>query len=396
MYREFDKRPLYAYKFASQFMPIYAFYTILFIHRGLSLTEIYILIALWSGFAIIFGLPSGVLADRWNRRNMLVLSVLLQGLCFLVWSFSHNFLMFALGFAFWALAESFSSGTEEGLIYDNLKHDGNTYDFANIYARAQLYANIGGIFGIVSAGIIVGFVGVDILSLISAVICLVAALLAMGIREVNLYSRQAEQAKEAQPSFSQTAKTAFSFLRRSKVGTASLLFLVLVINLGNYLDEFDALIINDFQLNLMWVSVILATRFVFVALGDILAPIVRKKVSSMAQVGFLCAISLASLSSFSFIWNIYALPLFGLAFSIMTISEIILMDMLQQDIKEEGRSTITSFYGMGQNVVMVFFSLAYALLTGLFSLQHVYILISAYGLIGCLLFHIASRKNHLD
>ena len=54
----------------------------------------------------------------------------LQGLCFLIWFISHTFLMFALGFVFWAVAGAFTSGTEEGLIYDNLKCDGRENSFA--------------------------------------------------------------------------------------------------------------------------------------------------------------------------------------------------------------------------------------------------------------------------
>jgi len=120
----FNDKTLYIYKFISSCMPIYAFYTILFIERGQSVTDIAILIALWSAFAIVFEIPAGVLADRWNRRNMLAIAAVLKGLCFVVWFFSYTFFMFALGFIFWAVAGAFTSGTEEGLIYDNLKSDG--------------------------------------------------------------------------------------------------------------------------------------------------------------------------------------------------------------------------------------------------------------------------------
>lgn len=108
----FNVTMLYIYKFISQCLPIYAFYTILFIQRGQSITNIATLLALWSAFTIIFEIPSGVLSDRWNRRNMIVLSAILQGICFVIWFFSHTFFMFAIGFVFWSMAIAFSSGTE--------------------------------------------------------------------------------------------------------------------------------------------------------------------------------------------------------------------------------------------------------------------------------------------
>lgn len=75
----------------------------------------------------------------------------------------------------------------------------------------------------------------------------------------------------------------------------------------------------------------------------------------------------------------------------MAISEILLVDALQNRINEEGRATVMSFYGMGQNVVMICFSLVFALLTGLFTLQQVYMIISVYGILGGISFFLCFR-----
>lgn len=80
----FNVKLLYYYKFMSHCLPIYAFYTLLFIERGMSISEIAILVSLWSGFSILFEIPSGILADRWSRRNMLVIALFVEGLCFFI------------------------------------------------------------------------------------------------------------------------------------------------------------------------------------------------------------------------------------------------------------------------------------------------------------------------
>lgn len=96
----FNDKLLYCYKFMSHCLPIYAFYTLLFIERGMSISEIAILVSLWSGFSILFEIPSGILADRWSRRNMLVIASFVEGFCFFIWSFSQSFSLFAVGFSF--------------------------------------------------------------------------------------------------------------------------------------------------------------------------------------------------------------------------------------------------------------------------------------------------------
>ena len=153
-----------------------------------------------------------------------------------------------------------------------------------------------------------------------------------------------------------------------------------------YLDEFDALIINDFQLGNIWVSVILTVRFVFVALGSLIAPKIQSKVSSVKRIFLINGMACVLLALFAAIWNRYAIPIFGLSCMFMAITEVFLVNTMQNEINEEGRATVMSFYSVGQNIAMICFSLMYAMLAGIFTLQQAYIIISAYGLVGALCF----------
>lgn len=380
----FNVKFLYMYKFMSNCLPIYAFYTIFFIERGQSVTEAALLIALWSVFAIIFEIPSGILADRWNRRNMLALASVLQGICFVLWFFSHSFIMFAAGFVFWALSGAFTSGTEEGLIYDNLKSDNREEDFTNIYGKARFFEHAGSITGIASAGFIASFINIETILLISAGICFLNVIFAVQLREKNFYS---ENLTEKFTNFFGTLKESFFFLKGNKAALGFILFLAFFASLQSYFDEFDALIINDFQLDRIWVSVILTIRFVFAAFGDILAPFVQKKIHSVRSIFAMYVFSCICLIVFSMIWNRYAMLIFGFSIMIMTIAEILFIDKLQNEITEEGRATVMSFYGLAQNAVMIVFSLVYALLVKFFTLSQVYLILSIYGCIGGILFY---------
>lgn len=380
--KTFSVKILYIYKFIGQCLPIYAFYAILFMERGKSVSDVALLIALWSAFAIIFEIPAGILADKWNRRNMLAMAAALQSLCFIIWYFSHTFIMFAVGFAIWAIAGAFTSGTEESLIYDNLKNDGQEDDFTKVYGKAQFYANIGTIAGILPAGFIAFFISIEVVVLISAAISLVNVIFALLIREKNIYLQQPKEKNKKDDTAIETLKKSGAFIKGNRIAITTILFLVLFVSLIHYLDEFDALIINDFGLNHLWVTAIFVIRFAFIALGDILAPVVQKKISSFKHISLMGVLSCVLLLIFAVIWNQFALPLFGVSIMIMAIAEILLMDTLQSEIKEEGRATVTSFISVGQNIVMICFSLIFALLTGMFALHYVYIIIAVYGVVG--------------
>ena len=71
---------------------------------------------------------------------------------------------------------------------------------------------------------------------------------------------------------------------------------------------------------------------------------------------------------------------------LMAITQILLVDALQKEIKEEGRATVMSFFGVGQNLAMIILSLVFAALLRIISLQQVYILVAIYGIVGGLIF----------
>src|SRR5262245_53902607 len=64
--------------------------------RGLTVTEITLLNSVYCVTAMLFEVPTGVLADRWGRRKAMVLgSLMMAAGCTLDW-LGHSFLVFAV------------------------------------------------------------------------------------------------------------------------------------------------------------------------------------------------------------------------------------------------------------------------------------------------------------
>jgi len=387
---KFNEKTFYAYKFMSECLPIYAFYALLFLEHGQTLSEVAILIALWSFFAIIFEIPTGLLADRINRQTMLVIGCLLKGLCFLIWNFSHNFWLFALGFFFWALGGALASGTEESLIFDSLKNESRQEEFTAIYGKVEFFGTIGAMIGIVSAGILASFFSLRTIALISAVISIIDAIFAVNIRGMKLHRSNASEKKEK---IWDTFNSAIGFIKESKVAFIIIAFIVLVVSLGFYLDEFDALIIADFELEMFWVTVIFMIRFAFMALGDLLAPTVGKYVKSVKSVIPLAGLGCLLLGIFALLWHPFAMVIFGLPFLVLAIVNVLLVNQLNQEIKEEARATVMSVVRVGQNFGMIVLALVYGWLSGILALQYTYLLIALFGVVTTGIFLFIVRKK---
>ncbi|MCL2116136.1 MAG: MFS transporter, partial [Methanobrevibacter sp.] len=170
MKENFKEKSFYIYKLLNECLPIYSLFLILFIEKGLSVVEISLLLSFWSLVALLSEVPSGIIADRWNRKYMLFIATVLKAICFAIWFISNSFSMFALGFLFGGISVSFTSGTEEGLIYDNLKSEKRENDFSKIYGKGRFYSSIGIIIGVISGGVLANFISISTIFLMSVAI----------------------------------------------------------------------------------------------------------------------------------------------------------------------------------------------------------------------------------
>ena len=79
--------------------------------RGFSLVEIGISETVFHITSIIFEIPSGVMADVFGRKKMLIVSNIMYTIATLIMIASNSFFMVCLSIAFHALTYNFSSGT---------------------------------------------------------------------------------------------------------------------------------------------------------------------------------------------------------------------------------------------------------------------------------------------
>lgn len=89
--------------------------------RGYSLVEIGIAETVFHITSLIFEIPSGILADVFGRKKMLIVSSIMRTIGNIIMILSNNLFMVCLSIAFHALNYNFSSGTGDALAYDSLK-----------------------------------------------------------------------------------------------------------------------------------------------------------------------------------------------------------------------------------------------------------------------------------
>ncbi len=121
-------------------LPIYA---IFFLHQGLSYSTLLLLYAVDNLLQTVIEIPSGILADRWGRKPVLLLGALMQAAGFLLIAFGGGIAWYIVAMALHGTALAFLSGSDAAFLYDSLVAAGREKEFRRIEGRAYMFNLIG-------------------------------------------------------------------------------------------------------------------------------------------------------------------------------------------------------------------------------------------------------------
>ena len=122
--------------------------------NGLNLTEVMLLQSIFAILVILLEIPTGVVADKWGKRNSIVLASLLLLFYPVIQYFGSNFLHFAFGQLVYAMGVALMSGADSALLYDSLKQTKKEKTFSKVWGNTKSLLYLAG--GI--AAVVGGFV----------------------------------------------------------------------------------------------------------------------------------------------------------------------------------------------------------------------------------------------
>jgi MFS family permease len=174
---------LYLYCLFDDLILLYPVYTLLFSDNGLSVWQISSLFVIWSASSIVLEVPSGVWADRFSRRALLVVGPLLSAVGFGLWVAVPSYWAFALGFVLWGAKEALASGAFEALVYEELDRLGAADRYARTIGRAEAAGLLSVVLAMGLASPVLDAGGYHAVGAASVLACLVAAAVAARLPE---------------------------------------------------------------------------------------------------------------------------------------------------------------------------------------------------------------------
>ena len=143
--RTLNKRllPLYIAAFFHSFVFWYTIEKLFMQSIGFDNTGIGFMIAIYSAVMLIVEVPSGILADRWSRKGVLILASVCLSLSGLAGGLSHDSGLYLISAMLWGAFYACYSGMYDTIIYDSIAETApKSKLFDRIYGRIQVVGSI--------------------------------------------------------------------------------------------------------------------------------------------------------------------------------------------------------------------------------------------------------------
>ncbi len=152
--------PLYATAFLQSLVLFYAIEK-LFMHTiGFNDAGIGVMAAAYLSVMLILETPSGILADRWSRKGVLVIAGFLLAISALLGGLSAEPYLYVVSALFWGAFYALYSGTYDTIIYDTVvEHTGSAEHYQRYYGRIKMIESIGLVISAVIGGLVAQHAG---------------------------------------------------------------------------------------------------------------------------------------------------------------------------------------------------------------------------------------------
>ena len=357
----FDKniRYLFVAMFFRKLVFVYAIERLFALERGMTVQMVVYTEIIYAVTIVLLGVPSGILADKFGRKRLIVLGALFAFFELGVLIFAQGFWLFGLSALIAGFGGAFKSGTWNALLYDSLLSCGKQDDFEKYLGRmrvvdytATLIAGLSGAF----LAQLFGFAFNYWLSTGSAVI---AFLVSLKLCEPPKH----EQDAGSKAGTWEIISSAFAFFKRFPDVLQILIHVALIASVVVYVDEFWQVYLYDISFPVFLFGIVFATLTLIQMPGALLAAKMLKRYSHRALI-----IAASFIASAGILWAAlaqHAMGIIGIAMVCFTAAfiEPIAAGYLHHRADSAARATIESAEAMIKRVFTIGVGLAFGYLS---------------------------------
>jgi len=337
----------YSYSAISNFLFFLPIVYVFFQGNGLSLTQIFIIEAIFSIGLVLFEVPTGAFADYYGKKASLVLGSVIWIISCVLFSFGSGFYTFTFAYLIWALGAAFLSGADTALLYDILHKDNQKEHFKKYQGNAKFI----GLVAISLASLLGGYIAS--FSMRYTFIASAIAFFAMFLILISLKHKEDE--KEEQESYTQIIKDSFSIISKSSILVWLFIYSAIFLVVFKLTQPSTQIYMNLSNLDIKYFG--FASAFFFI-IAAIASKLTNKFEKNFKNYSYLILSILMILSTFLISQFVFKLGflIFGILFFATSINSIIVQHEILQNAPKSKHSTILSFNNLFDRLIFVIIS----------------------------------------
>lgn len=345
---------------------------------------------IYAAVIIILELPTGILADKWSRKNMLVLGAILGCFELLIIVLAHSFWQFAAAIFIAGIANAFESGSEYALIYDSLKSEAREQEFEKILGRLLAFDFSAAIIAALSGSFMASRLGFGFNYRLSIASAFIAFIVTLFLSEPKIHTATGAKIK-----FSRYIKESFLFFRKSPQVLLVIISGTLIAACVVYVDEFWQIYLDNLLIPVVFFGAFASMTALARIPGSLLSFKLKSRFGYKKIFIFLFGAVTLSLSVMAFIKGAAGIAAIIVICAVEGLIEPLVSGYLHVRISSQMRATMDSFQSLIQRIATMAIGLGFGWVAAKISLFAAYGLIAALCTVYLVVFIAAAGKVEL-
>lgn len=356
---------IYAYTFFSTFILYYICDTLFFLERGLS-SNLYILFPTITFLVrILFEIPSGIIADRYSKKKILLLGNILFIISTIIFIASKTFFVFVIAVVIDAIRNALLTGIVNSLLYEQIE---NKREFGKYLFKKDFFYNLSYMLAMIIGGYIgqkISLVATYYISIIPFIICFI---LLLFFKEDKSQKRKYEHNIKIS-----VFKNAIYEIKNSNIIINLIFIFSVLFSIIKLVEESHPEYAANIGIPIFWIGIYTAFILVFCIIGSYSGSIIKKKYKYIIVLnpiicGF-CIFLLGLLNNVVGIFFLLIMYIFSESF------ENISLNIIHNKISSQSRVTVESIISIVYSIIGLAFGISMSFILNFLTLPMVYIIL---------------------
>ena len=344
-------------------IPAYVIERLFWQERGAGVQEVVWCEIIYALTVTLLEIPSGILADRFGRKRMLVICGALDVAEMVILLFARDFWAFGLAVFLAGVGRALCSGSDNALLYDSLLAEGKQGDFEKLLGRLSAVDFAGSMAAALSGSVLANWLGYEFNYIVSACSMAAAFLVALSLKEPPMVTKPENEldglrhTKQALAVFRSEPLVLLYCLTGAVLGACII-----------YLDEFWQLLMEGVGVPVLFFGAVSAGVLLCRIPANLLAYKLKERFSYRAILAVLLAVNVLGYIAVFLTRNVLCLLPMAVMSLAAGVAEPLVSGYLHHRTESHIRATAESFASLGLRLLSMPVGLIFGYFSGRFSI----------------------------